>query len=152
MAAERCLNEEVIHIFIKMAGQWFLVFWVSFIWDCCWINKKGKSYLFFIKLNLFLSSLLEIEIGHREVLVHLTKKWSFKPETESFGLGHSFEEKQAHKTALWRKFFYSGLQGLRRPHVNASHLWNASWLVCKYFTENEIASTKVSCSRKLHQP
>lgn len=102
MAAERCLNEEVIHIFIKMAGQWFLVFWVSFIWDCCWINKKGKSYLFFIKLNLFLSSLLEIEIGHREVLVHLTKKWSFKPETESFGLGHSFEEKQAHKTALWR--------------------------------------------------
>lgn len=99
-----------------------------------------------------MSTILEIEIGHREVLAHSTKNWSFKPETEGFILGQSFEEKlKLIKLHYEETSFYSGLQGLRRPHVNASHLLNASWHVCKCFIEGEIASTKDPHSRKLHQ-
>lgn len=83
-------------------------------------------------------------------LVYLTKKLSFKPETESFVWGHLRKNKLI-KLPYEETSFCSGLRGLRRLHVNASHLWNASWHVCRYFTEGEIASTKDLHSRKLHQ-
>lgn len=132
-----------------MAGWRSSAFWGPFNWDFCWwIKEKGKLYLVCIKLNLFLSSLFVTEIGDREVLVNLTWNWSFQPDTKSFILGHSFQEKkEVIKLHYEETSVYSVAYKAWGDLMSTSHIL-ASLHLLKYFTEGETASTRAPQSRK----